>query len=311
MLADSYYWKGTTHQNCQDYAISGTVYSGSLATYGIVSDGCSSSRNTDLGARFLCHSAKNALHNLFTCSIEEISNLTDETKDPGLGNLVLILKNEILASARNMSQISRLPESVLDATLWIVFSFFNSDGKQKCVTIGWGDGLYFTDKIGEVISYNNSAPFYLSYWYSKSRRESYEKQFDSKMFIEKFYEPAEIKNERMKKVYLFDGDIEICDFNNYPCPNIIHHNYKKPYVKTCVDPEFIFVSTDGIETFFKVMEDGRKENVCVTKIIGEILEKSKKKDCFIKKRMNVVRFNMKNELITHSDDFGCICFIKE
>ena len=51
--------KGKTHKICEDYIISGY----NPAPYIILSDGCSSSKNTDVGARVLCHVAKQYLEN--------------------------------------------------------------------------------------------------------------------------------------------------------------------------------------------------------------------------------------------------------
>ena len=55
MNADHYYTIGNSHSVCQDYAISGLVENGA---YAILSDGCSSSPDVDVGARMLSLSAK-------------------------------------------------------------------------------------------------------------------------------------------------------------------------------------------------------------------------------------------------------------
>lgn len=48
MNFDSFYMQGSTHQVCQDYAYHGLDYA-------VLADGCSSVKNTDIGARLLCH----------------------------------------------------------------------------------------------------------------------------------------------------------------------------------------------------------------------------------------------------------------
>jgi len=55
MNADSYFEIGSTHLVCQDYALSGLYKD---MCYGIVSDGCSSAENSEIGAQILCHGAR-------------------------------------------------------------------------------------------------------------------------------------------------------------------------------------------------------------------------------------------------------------
>jgi len=58
MHADHHYEIGSSHVACEDYAMSGTQEG---LTYAILSDGCSASKDSDVGARILCHLAKSAL----------------------------------------------------------------------------------------------------------------------------------------------------------------------------------------------------------------------------------------------------------
>ncbi len=66
---------GTHHQHqglpCQDYARSGTLDTG--GSYAIVSDGCSSGGNTDIGARLITLSMEQALRDGFGGSLELIT----------------------------------------------------------------------------------------------------------------------------------------------------------------------------------------------------------------------------------------------
>jgi len=54
MHADAHFERGRTHAVCQDYALAQTTARGAWA---LVCDGCSSSRDTDVGARLLAHAA--------------------------------------------------------------------------------------------------------------------------------------------------------------------------------------------------------------------------------------------------------------
>lgn len=60
MNPDSYFTIGRTHKVCEDYARSGYFKDG--RAYAIVSDGCSSSPDTDFGARLLTMAARNQMN---------------------------------------------------------------------------------------------------------------------------------------------------------------------------------------------------------------------------------------------------------
>ena len=62
MKLDSAFQIGKTHDVCEDFALTGTFEDEkNTARYVIVSDGCSSSQNTDLGSRLLSFSIANEL----------------------------------------------------------------------------------------------------------------------------------------------------------------------------------------------------------------------------------------------------------
>jgi hypothetical protein len=61
MKADSYFEIGSTHQVCQDYAL---AYASDDFAYAIMSDGCTSSLNTDIGARLVSVIARDAINYL-------------------------------------------------------------------------------------------------------------------------------------------------------------------------------------------------------------------------------------------------------
>ena len=67
MNTDCYYEIGHSHIFCEDYALAGIVNN---IGYAIVSDGCSSSDNVDVGARVLAHIAKVFLRNLCLCNAD-------------------------------------------------------------------------------------------------------------------------------------------------------------------------------------------------------------------------------------------------
>ena len=60
MISDSYFEIGNTHMVCQDYALNGSSPDNRLH-YSIVSDGCSSSKHSEIGAQILCHVAQDCI----------------------------------------------------------------------------------------------------------------------------------------------------------------------------------------------------------------------------------------------------------
>lgn len=149
MNADFYFDIGKTHTICQDYARS-AVNGDKVAIF--LSDGCSSSPNTDFGARFLCTAAAQQW--------ESDGRLQD--------SYPFILR------AYAMSQMAVLPETCLDATLLAAFQ--EENGVRVRV---WGDGVVaarerVTGRVRlYVIQSPKGAPDYPSYLLDRGRQGNY------------------------------------------------------------------------------------------------------------------------------------------
>jgi len=167
MNTDSYFETGTGHAICEDYALSGE-YKGLY--YAIGSDGCSSSDDTDTGARLLCHIAK-----------RKIMNMHDSFRafeDPKMTELEKILRILILQECKNIGNMLKLRSENFDATLWIA----THCGRDVAV-FGWGDGAVIKN-CGELVQvtnleYESNAPYYLSYGLSQERDAAYKKEYGS------------------------------------------------------------------------------------------------------------------------------------
>lgn len=114
MNADSFFAIGKSHTVCQDYARSGKYGHG--RAFGVVSDGCSSSPDTDVGARALTLSA-----------ITGLESYRSDFAPHLLGHLPFIAANHTQG----------LPLSCLDATLLMVYE--REDGLIQ--TLATGDGV--------------------------------------------------------------------------------------------------------------------------------------------------------------------------
>lgn len=154
MQIDSHSIMGCDHIYNEDYVISGSE----PIPYMIISDGCSSSKMSDIGARILVLSAKEALLEQLACGqIMNINNI----------GLSAVLK------AKTLLKSIAAPQSSLDATLIIAFVI-----NEQVHIIFYGDGsLFYTDKSGNfnyvTINYSHNAPFYLNYHTDKVREKEY------------------------------------------------------------------------------------------------------------------------------------------
>jgi len=146
MIADCYFAIGKTHRICEDFAWADGL---SLA---VISDGCSSSHNTDWGARFLCRAAQ----------------LTwDRVGDPQV--------RQIIGRADYMRYGADLHPTCLDATLLVAFPEL-----EGIEVRAWGDGVVAARQRDEphawdisVIHYRYGAPGYPSYLLDPDRMETF------------------------------------------------------------------------------------------------------------------------------------------
>jgi hypothetical protein len=149
---------GKSHQVCEDYIFSGD----DPVKYIILSDGCSSSKNTEMGARILCHLAKQYLR-----------YRKDDYRFPYLDydEMGLWIIHNAELTAKHMG----LEKTCLDATLIVAFEF-----KAKVHVYIFGDGTIVTqnqDGMTSVseIEFTSNAPYYLSYKIDPERMASFHK----------------------------------------------------------------------------------------------------------------------------------------
>ncbi len=162
MNVDHFLKIGTKHKVCEDYIIS---ESGDIP-FVILSDGCSSSKNTDIGARILTQLTAHYLR----------------TKLFPVSEMV----KRIIYNAELIRNTMGLNVSCLDATLivsYIVDDYF--------YVYMYGDGYLITvDLDNEIsfceISYEKNAPYYLSYELDLYLNSFYEESCPAKYLTNKF-----------------------------------------------------------------------------------------------------------------------------
>lgn len=152
MYVDAHYVIGSGHITCQDYALAEHHGRGAFA---VVSDGCSSSPDTDIGSRLLARAAAAQLrHDAFA------------------------LEDCLALSGRAVDAVG-LESAALDATLVVA----RVDPETIDVRI-FGDGVVAAtteDGVLEslVVAYENGAPDYPSYRACMSRHHEYLRDLSS------------------------------------------------------------------------------------------------------------------------------------
>jgi Protein phosphatase 2C len=141
MNADSIYMIGATHSVCQDYVVAN-------GSYVILSDGCSTSPETDIGSRLLVKATEKQLKN---------------TYDPET------LHEDAARLALTWAEAIGLPAQAVDATL---LTAFNND--DELIVGCSGDGVIVTETTDGSrdfyeISYPSGYPLYPSYLHQPER----------------------------------------------------------------------------------------------------------------------------------------------
>ena len=131
---------GSSHDDCQDFAISGMV-NPNLA-YAILCDGCSAShemcREVDFGARLIAYAARKTILEKYKGTIA----LTEAIPD----NMIHTLLTDSAAMAEQQRELFALHPSAIDATLLICLS----DGNRHNVLMFGDGGFVYKRKIGRA-----------------------------------------------------------------------------------------------------------------------------------------------------------------
>jgi len=265
---DTFIEIGASHDICQDYVISGTE----PFPYVIVSDGCSSSKDTDVGARLLALSARNFLTHPKDYFINYFNNETcnGDYLDDMYSKMGLCIINNAFTIANIMS----LGIECLDATLILSFVIDN-----KVYVYMYGDGNIIIKNNDEIryinANFPSSAPFYLSYYLNPSRMKLY---FDS-------FEDIKI---------IRDIGIEDLEFTEtWNCVTPIAYKFDVHNKSTCI------IGSDGLESFISkgIVKD-------TNKLIQPMMEFKNFNGKFIKRRFKRFLLNMRKEEVSHFDDIS-------
>lgn len=264
---DTFLRIGSQHQICEDYIIQGNIQD---LQYIILSDGCSSSKNTEMGARILCHLAKKYL----SYRIEQAINYNIKHSKMG---------SWIVHNAELIARQMGLPISCLDATLMVSYYY---DGRVVVYTYGDGD-IILKDNEGNIcvnsISFSNNAPYYLSYKIDPTRDKIYYENKNSMFFNEKT-SYSELKTEL-----------------SYDCPQFSAFSVE--------NYQSIFVCSDGIESFIR-KNPAERDLISVHDVIGPLSTFKNFRGEFLKRRVKRALKTLDQDGITHADDLSIGVYLR-
>lgn len=258
-ITDCFFTQGTRHVVCEDY----TTHNDDTI---IVCDGCSSSPDTDFGARILAR-----------LSLSQIS--TFGSLDPEL--MSKTVEKAILS-------IPTLSTKAADATL---LSAKVSRDDTVSVKV-FGDGVVVKidkdDVSVYVFDHETGAPGYISYFASETRKNGYIKSSEGKKRILKRYEYTKESLQKLVEEYLayieqisakeaVSGDFEVPE----PAQESSHENLGALNLEFN-KPEAILLFSDGLETFNATVDLGggqvQKLRVPIPVVLGYLLNIKKVKN---------------------------------
>jgi len=283
MHTDSYYAIGTYHSVCQDYALSGSINKN--ISYAIISDGCSSSLDVDVGARILAHSAKDFFmfqYKGFDCIKDDISR-TEEA-----------LRNYLRASSLLISRHLRLHTSSLNATLIATVT----DGKTTRVFMYGDGGVIIGHKDGSItyyyVHYDQNAPYYLSYDMDEKFKELYLKDYSDQIIY--FTNETFTANDLGNRIITCE-QVQTKNF---------HYGRNEHYFDTA-GIYFIMCVSDGIHSFldmdfsFPTSQKASKE-VGYIEIVNQMCAIKNYNGSFIQRRMGRMKRDFSKMDRVHFDD---------
>jgi len=288
MQADHAFTIGHSHKVCEDYARSGEVAGRAKGLgYAFVSDGCSGSQDSDVGARVIVSSAEQFL--LRRLGIEDAHDM-----------------RHIVASAAAIQRLMGMPEEMLDATLLGVFV------DHRINVFGMGDGtIAFRMHLGGIAIFDivspSGFPLYPSYFLSRSRlmavqqrmREDPEKGWR----VDYVHENGDTIEQDERCFWSNDLDLFRQDyFRGYP--DGVRDLTTDGEDPGCVDDddfiETVAVFSDGVKSFV----DQDRQSVPWLDVVREMMEFKGYKGEFVKRRMQGFLRECEKRGWSHDDDLS-------
>ena len=269
MNADSAFNIGSAHSICQDYAVARTGTSGIESPYVILSDGCSSSPGTDIGARLLVKALDQILTTNHTSEIEE-------------------LHKESSRLALGWAGLMGVPAESVDATLMSV----HVNGENLIVGCS-GDGVIVLESEKGVldvhaISSPSGYPFYPSYAHQRERLAE---------LVNNHRSGKELKHFRRDSV---DGPFRLITATT-------SDSFTEVLKLNAPDYKYAAVLSDGIHSFFYTQQSSngkRVEAICMARVLDEFWSFKNSHGRFVERRMKKFNKDCQAKDWHHADDLA-------
>lgn len=283
MNSDSIFYIGKTHKVCQDYACSFELESTSKyqdnIIAGVVSDGCSSSEDSDIGSRLLCKAATREFK---------------RSKDVGLDYSSIVFSAERIAK-----MIPNTSERCLDATLLLAYT-----AGHLCKATICGDGVIARlrkDKYIDVTSveFKSGAPLYLSYMcMPHGWAERYKSIFEYEKIITRY--TIKTNGDVVDKVVTSQTTLNEGNYDDED-PFLVKEAY------AIEDTECVAVMTDGVSSFMKTKKEDTSivmETIPADEIIRQVMAFKSYTGQFVQRRVGKLRKEFDKVNWANTDDFS-------
>lgn len=249
--SDTFLAIGKTHKICEDYIIQEATPFPHI----VLCDGCSSSKDTDIGARILAVSMRNAI---------KVVKPLDYTQYEQLGTLSRHW-------AKNIIHEMELPYTILDATAIVAAYEEPEIGLPLVHVFMYGDGVIIHKHKDSYtvykVDFTNGAPYYLSYKLDMNRHD--------------VYEAAALKEPDGESLKI---DTLVLDAhsgywtqttNFYPFDTPVHRCFPLE------SGDFVAVSSDGLDAFVDISTG---ERVPIRTVVLEMMAYKNITGDFVKRR---------------------------
>ena len=274
MNIDTFLTIGKAHKVCEDYIISGT----NPMPYIILSDGCSSSKGTDMGARLLCYLAQQYIR---------MRTSDDVVFQPDHNEMGMWIIHNAELTAKHLG----LPRQSLDATL--IVAYHNEEDNIRVHMYGDGCIIEFFEDDGYVfneVNYSKNAPYYLSYQIDPERHELF-KKMEQKKTVKVFSQDTGWKSDETEYEYYF--------------PSV--YNFDLNITENGSPRAGISIASDGFISFNR----GSQGPVNVLDYAYHFHLFKTTAGEFLKRRATMALRNMEKYKITNADDLSIGTFLLE
>lgn len=258
MIVDSAFKIGATHGVCQDYAYNNQQVA-------IIADGCSSSADTDIGARIAVRSLEQVLQGYPDSDYRSIFNLC-------------------AARMQSTCAVLELSQNCLDTTLGFI------QGYQGVL---YGDGAFIVKyEDGHVllteIEFKAGYPLYLSYNLNKARKAQV---------------LAVPNNEKVISKTLYDSDFKVVyRTSDTVSDEFIVEDFTQNELNC--KPLLACVTSDGIDSFQSKVQGKGFNALDKALVLAELTSIKVKTSGFMQRRLARYGEDMLKKGIRHYDDFS-------